>query len=78
MSGKGWRINTIEKTPFGEGIMKVLIWVFMSKKSPLKSDKNKFYNNPLTYGKLQPLLQEYFPKYQHKFTISDLKNKEVN
>ncbi|MEL4897354.1 hypothetical protein [Crocosphaera sp. Alani8] len=78
LEGKGWRINSIEKTPFGEELMKVLIWVFMSKKSRLKSDDNEFYNNPLTYGKLQPFLQEYFPEYQHKFTIPDRKNKEVN
>ena len=73
--GKGWRINTIEKSSFGEGIMKVLIWVFMSKESSFKSDSNDFYNNPLTYGKLQPLLQEYFPKYQHNFTISEPKKR---
>ncbi len=37
-----------------------------------KSSSFVYYReNPLIYGELQPFLQEYFPKYQHKFTIPD-------
>ncbi|MEA5536767.1 hypothetical protein [Crocosphaera sp. XPORK-15E] len=64
LPGKGWNITAIEKTPFGEAMMKVLICCFMSKGSSLKSHTN----NTMIYGELQPLLQEYFSDYQHKFT----------
>ncbi|MGK7882513.1 MAG: plasmid pRiA4b ORF-3 family protein [Crocosphaera sp.] len=67
LPGKGWNITAIEKTAFGEAMMKVLIRCFMSKNSSFVS----YRDNPMTYGELQPLLQEYFPKYQHKFTIPD-------
>jgi hypothetical protein len=65
LQGKGWNITAIEKIPFGEAMMQVLIRCFMSQGNSFISHKN----NPLIYGELQPLLQEYFPEYQHKFII---------
>lgn len=67
LPGKGWRITYLEKTPFGEAMMQVLVRCFMNQLRSLESDDD----NPMVYGKLQPDLPEFFPDYQHQFIIPD-------
>ena len=62
LPGKGWCLSYIEKTPFGEAMMSMLVHCFMNR-------ENEDFDNDLAFGELQPLLQEIFPDYQHQFIL---------
>jgi hypothetical protein len=74
-SGKGWKILSIHKTPFGEAMLHLLL----TPKADVEVDDIlemllKYEEIPLEeieFGELQPELQEYFPEWQNNLRLPE-------
>jgi hypothetical protein len=62
-SGKGWRIDRVQKLPFGDAIMTAIYGAFMSVGMYWDSETDP----DLPFAELQPTLQPYFPEWQQTF-----------
>ena len=66
-AGKGWRVKMVQQLPFGSALMELLIRVFIEQGLIWSSEDNP----SLPFGELQPLLQPYFPQWQHNLIIPE-------
>ncbi len=64
-TGKGWRIRKVQKLPFGEVLMQLMVQCFTARKMRWKSENDPY----LPYGEFQPAFQTYFPQWQKVLTI---------
>ncbi len=64
-AGKGWRINSIKKTVFGEALFQLLSRFMFGDWSLWET----LENTPDQYGLLQSKLQSYFPDWQNCLII---------
>lgn len=79
-TGKGWRVTEIEKTVYGKTLFSILIDSLLGDESKNLSpvslwdfiDENDF----VTYGKLQKVLQPYFPQWQNNLILNEEKSPE--
>ncbi len=59
--GKGWRIDRVQKLPFGDVMMKVIYQAFLLAGMYWASEDD----SDLPFGELQSIFQPYFPEWQH-------------
>jgi hypothetical protein len=79
-TAKGWRITEIEKTVYGNTLLSILIYSLLVEESENLSpvslwnfiDRNDF----IKYGKLQKVLQPYFPQWQNNLILNQEKSPE--
>ncbi len=62
-SGKGWRIDRVQKLPFGDAIMTAIYGAFITVGMYWKSESD----SGLPFAELQSTLQPYFPEWQRTF-----------
>lgn len=81
--GKGWRVTEIEKTTYGNSLLSILILSLSesdlekSLKFPYPTSLCKLVDTDLIeYGKLQKLLQPYFPQWQNNLILTQEKSSE--
>lgn len=65
-TGKGWRIATLQRTDFGDAMLKLLFPLV--NKQQLTGELHNDVN--ISFGKLQPHLQSFFPEWQHNLCFS--------
>lgn len=70
-AGKGWRVKKIQKLPFGEALMQVMVRAFLERGMMWASEDNL----SLSFGELQPALQPYFPQWQNTLTIPEFESR---
>jgi Plasmid pRiA4b ORF-3-like protein len=63
-TGKGWRIQQIQKTAIGDALMQVIVPFYLNSDTAWESELNP----TLPFGELQPALQPYFPEWQNNLT----------
>jgi hypothetical protein len=66
--GEGWRIERIERTPFGDALLALLSIDFFSGWSNLAALEQK---PSIPFGVLQPVVQPYFPEWEENLRISE-------
>lgn len=64
-AGKGWRIKSVKKLPFGEALISTLFDAY--KEIGMYSDAED--NPSLPMSELQPTLQPYFPEWKQVFQL---------
>lgn len=77
--GKGWRVTEIEKTAYGNSLLSILIFSLSGTESEILSIFslwNLIDTNLIEYGKLQKLLQPYFPQWQKNLIFTQEKSTE--
>jgi hypothetical protein len=62
-SGKGWRIEKVQKLPFGAAMMTAIYGAFLSVGMRWESETD----SELPFAELQPTFQPYFPEWQRTF-----------
>ncbi|HLO83542.1 MAG TPA: plasmid pRiA4b ORF-3 family protein [Nostocaceae cyanobacterium] len=67
-AGKGWRIASIQRLPFGDAILKLIYIYAIKEELSIDGDAADIEAN-ISLGKLQPYFQEYFPEWQNNITI---------
>ena len=79
-TGKGWRVTEIEKTVYGQTLLSLLIYNLFGGKS---ENLSNFFSWNLVgrskiieSGKLQKILQPYFPQWQNNLVIHQEKSPE--
>ncbi|WP_392532500.1 plasmid pRiA4b ORF-3 family protein [Nostoc sp. C117] len=60
-AGKGWRINSLQRLPFGDALLQLLFPLGI--RGELQDDVN------VVFGTLQPNLQPFFSEWQHNLTF---------
>jgi hypothetical protein len=66
--GKGWRIERIARTPFGEALFSLLQTEFFGDiNNILKLEEAE----RIPFGVLQPVLQPYLPEWQNNLSVSE-------
>lgn len=63
--GKGWRVNKIARSPFGDAMMQVMVRAFLEQGMMWESETNP----ALPFNDFQPALQPYFPEWQNVLVI---------
>ncbi|MFN6472874.1 MAG: plasmid pRiA4b ORF-3 family protein [Nostoc sp. SerVER01] len=61
-AGKGWRIISLQRLPFGDALLQLLFPLGI--RGELQDDVN------VTFGKLQSHLQPFFPEWKHNLTFA--------
>lgn len=69
VAGDGWQIGRIDRLPFGEALITLL-------GNHIKANYDEFFldyndTSEIPFGVLQPVLQPYFPAWQHNLTFPD-------
>lgn len=64
-SGKGWRIKSVKKLPFGDALMSTILQAFIDQGYVWESETNP----SLPFADLQLVLQPYFPEWQAVFKL---------
>ncbi|NJP10632.1 MAG: plasmid pRiA4b ORF-3 family protein [Leptolyngbyaceae cyanobacterium RU_5_1] len=64
-AGKGWRVKKIQRSPFGDAMMQVMVRAFMEQGMEWESETNP----TIPFGELKPALQPYFPEWQTTLTV---------
>ncbi|MEH1919481.1 plasmid pRiA4b ORF-3 family protein [Nostoc sp.] len=59
--GKGWRITSLQRLPFGDALLRLLFPLGI--RGELQDDVN------VTFGKLQSHLQPFFPEWEHNLLV---------
>jgi len=67
--GKGWRILSIQKTPFGKAILQELTGLVLSLRDEFWTDYGA--RKDASFGELQPKFQPFFPEWQHNLVIPE-------
>ena len=67
-AGKGWRVKKVQKLPFGEALMQVMVRAFIERGMMWESEENF----SLALGELQPVFQPYFPEWQNTLSLPEL------
>jgi len=69
--GKGWRVQRLEKTVYGKGILTILRFALVGEESPFSRVFQEIIQvEPIIrFGKLQPLFQPYFPQWQNSLVV---------
>jgi hypothetical protein len=67
-AGKGWRIETVKKLPFGEALMQIVFRTFVERGMRWPSEDN----SSIPFGELQPALQSYFPELRNTLAMPEL------
>ena len=77
--GKGWRVTEIEKTAYGNSLLSIFMISSLEKDLGFSDPISlwKLMNTDLIeYGKLQKLLQPYFPQWQNNLIFTQEKSTE--
>lgn len=75
--GKGWRILSLEKTPFGEAMLQLFSIPVMSTDEMLEAlAMHEEQITTVEFGQLQPQLQEFFPEWQNNLSLPKLEIQE--
>ena len=79
VAGKGWRIQRVQRTPLGDALL-ILMRAFVYGDPKDRQADNSFFGGTLfaRYGRasevpigvLQPILQPYFPAWQHNLVLA--------
>ena len=64
-TGKGWRVRKVQKLPFGEIVMQLMVRAFTAKRMRWESESDPY----IPYKELQPTFQTYFPQWQKVLAI---------
>jgi len=67
IGGEGWQIERIDRTAFGDAFLALLYRKFLSNDKYMVLEKDE----KATVGKLQPLLQPYFPEWKKTLSIPE-------
>ena len=63
-AGEGYRLKSVKKLPFGEALMQVIVRAAIEHGLTWKSEE-------ISFGKLQPILQPYFPEWKNNLDIPE-------
>jgi Plasmid pRiA4b ORF-3-like protein len=63
--GKGWRVNQIQRSPFGNAMMQVMVHAVIEQEIDWASGTNP----SLPFGELKPAVQPYFPEWQNTLAV---------
>lgn len=66
--GKGWRIERVNRTPFGDALLAALHAGFFGDVDNILALESE---NKIPFGVLQPTLQPYFPEWQHNLSVPE-------
>jgi hypothetical protein len=64
-AGKGWRVKKIQRSPFGNAMMQVLVQAFLAQGMTWESETNP----ALPFGDLKPAFQPYFSDWQNSLIV---------
>ena len=66
--GAGWRIERIERTSFGDALLALLLTEFFGDWDNIMALGE---TQPIPFGVLQPVIQPYFPAWEHNLCIPE-------
>jgi hypothetical protein len=80
-TGKGWSIKQIEKTRYGETLIKLLTYSLSNQESDDFADMSYLWDildeaKISKYGELQQYLQPYFPEWRNNLLVKEAKFRE--
>jgi hypothetical protein len=66
-AGKGWRVKTIKKLPFGEAMMQAIARGFIEQGMVWESEENL----SVPFGEMKPILQSYFREWKNTLAVPE-------